>query len=82
MSVEVLHAGRFQVCEAAVVETISSNAWTVKIPVNDPIHRRLRRKPTPEGWDGAVFFIDGVETEPGLGSGLANGFVTVGTYAI
>jgi hypothetical protein len=82
VSVEVLHAGRFQVLESAVVETISSNAWTVKIPVNDPVHRRLRRQPTPEGWDGAVFFIDGVETEPSLGSGLANGFVSIGTYAI
>lgn len=82
MNVEVLHNGSFRPIEGATFEEISSNAWTVSIPVHDPIHGRVRRRPTAEGWDGAVFFIDGVETEPALGSGLKRGQIKISAYAI
>ena len=81
-AVEVLHRNRFQAIAGATVERISSNAWTVRIPVDDPIHRKVRRQPTPEGWDGAVFFVDGLETEPALGSGLRRGVIEVSAFAV
>ena len=81
-AVEVLFRNRFYPVSAATVEAMGTNAWTVRIPVSDPIHKKVRRPPTPEGWDGAVLLVGEVETEPGLGSGLRKGCVEISVYAI
>lgn len=80
--IEVLHRNRFRPVPDASVEAISGNAWTVRIPTDSRIHTEIKRSPTPEGWDGAVFFIDGKETEPSLGSGVRRGFVEISAYAL
>jgi hypothetical protein len=80
--IEVLHRNRFREVADATAERISGNAWTVRIPTDSRIHGQIKRAPTAEGWDGAVFFIDGRETEPGLGSGTRRGFVEISVYAL
>lgn len=61
--------GRFQPLPSATLTKVSTNAWSVRIPKGDPIHAAARRPATPEGWDGAIFALDGKEAEPALGSG-------------
>ncbi|TNE92644.1 MAG: hypothetical protein EP330_01480 [Deltaproteobacteria bacterium] len=80
--IEVLHRNRFRPVDDARIERISSNAWTVRIPVSSPIHKAVRRNPTAEGWDGAVFLIEDTETEPALGSAVRGGFVEISAFSL
>ena len=74
---EVVHRNRFvPVTDATVVE-IAGGAWEIRIPVGSAIHNTTRRKPTPEGWDEAIFAIDGEETQPAMGSGANKSHVVV-----
>ena len=75
--VEVVHRRRFVPLPSAVVERLPGGAVEVRIPVGDPIHQTTRRAPTPEGWDGAIFAVDGEEGEPAVGSGIRKGHVVV-----
>lgn len=80
--VHVLHRGRFYEIPAATATQVAANAWTIAIPIADPIHQRTKRAPTAEGWDEAVFLVDGVETQPGLGSGEDARVVTVSAVVL
>ena len=77
MTVEVLARGRFQAVPDATVRAVGPNAFEIRLPVGSPIHARCRRRPEPEAWDGAIFSLDGVETEPAVGSGADAGAVQV-----
>lgn len=66
---EVVHRNRFVAMDDATVAEIAGGAWEIRIPVASPIHALTRRKATPEGWDEAIFSIDGQETQPAMGSG-------------
>ncbi len=80
--VHVLHRGRFFEIDAASATQVASNAWEITIPVDDPIHGKTRRAPTAEGWDEAVFLVDGTETQPGVGSGENKREVRVSAFVI
>ena len=67
--ISVLFRGRFFEIPAARVEKVGANVWEIAIDVGDPIHKRVRREPTAEGWDEAVFLIEDKESEPAVGSG-------------
>jgi hypothetical protein len=82
MTVELLVRGRFVPLPGATVERVAGNAFTVRIPDPDALRRRTRRGANPEDWDGAVFSLDEVETEPGLGSGLDRGAVLVSVWIV
>ncbi len=77
VNIEVLHRGRFIRCPDASARQVSTNAWEVRIPRASDVHQRTRREPELEAWDGAVFSIDGVEMQPGTGSGSDAGAVLV-----
>jgi hypothetical protein len=49
---------------------IAANAWEVRIPRTELARKLSKRGDDPLAWDDAVFAIDGVETEPSVGSGL------------
>lgn len=76
-AIAVLHKRRPVALPRAEVSRLAGNAWEIRIPVDDAIFGITRRTPTPEDWDGAVFFIDDVECEPALGAGVDRGFVRV-----
>lgn len=76
-TVEVVHRNRFVPIPGATAVRIADNAWQIRLPVGDAIHNTVRRKPTPEAWDDAVFAIDGAETEPAMGSGIDGKHVVV-----
>ena len=67
--VEVLHRSRFFPLPSAVAERIAANAWEIRIPIDDTVRRVSKTPADPASWDGAVFSIDGVQTEPAVGSG-------------
>lgn len=77
VQVHVLHRGRFYEIPSATAARVGANAWSIAIPLTDPIHQRTKRAPTAEGWDEAVFLVDGIETQPGVGSGEDGRAVTV-----
>ena len=81
-TVEVVHRNRFVAIPGATAKEIRGDAWEIRIPALDPIHGKTRRKPTPEGWDGAVFAIDGRETAPAVGSGTERDGVVVTVWVI
>lgn len=68
-AVEVLHRSRFQPLPSATAEKIAANAWEIVIPIDDAVRRVSKNPADPTSWDGAVFSIDGVQTEPAVGSG-------------
>lgn len=73
MIIELLHRGRFHPIDDATARSLASNAWEIRLPLASPAHRLARRAPTPEAWDGAIFALDGAQTEPATGSGLDRG---------
>lgn len=81
-SISVLHRGRFHEIPGARVDQVSRNTWEIAIDVGDPIHKKVRRDPTAEGWDGAVFLIDDRESEPAVGSGENAREVRVSAFVI
>lgn len=78
----VLHRGRFYEIDGASAERVASNTWQVRIPAADPIHKRTRRSADAESWDGAVFLVEGQETQPAVGSGEDKGGVTVTVFVL
>lgn len=74
---EVVHRNRFVPMTDATVAEIAGGAWEIRIPVASTIHAKTRRKPTPEGWDAAIFSINGEETQPAMGSGSNKTHVVV-----
>ena len=63
----VVVRGRFQPLDAPLRRD-GPNVWTVLLPKTHPIHAAARRAPTLEGWDGAIFAVDGAEADPAIGS--------------
>lgn len=82
MTIELLVRGHFVPLRDATATALSSNSWTVRIPDPLAIRKRTRRGDTTEDWDGAVFCLDGVETEPGLGSGGGGDHVLVSVWVV
>jgi hypothetical protein len=75
--IEVVHRGRFVALPTATARLVGPNAWEIRIPTSDPAFGSLRRTPTAEAWDGVVFSIDGIESEPATGSGEGPDHVVV-----
>ena len=69
MIITVLHRRRAEPLTGATAQKIAGNAWEIRIPKDAALHKRLRREPTPEGWDDAVILLDDRESQPVLGSG-------------
>ena len=63
------HRRRAQALPGATARKVAGNAWEIRIPKDHVLHGRLRREPTPEGWDDAVFLLDDQESQPVVGSG-------------
>ena len=82
MTIAVLHRSHFQDIRSATARQVAANCWEITIPAADPIHKKVRRKPTAEGWDGAVFLIDDAETEPAVGSGESAREVRVTVFVV
>lgn len=78
--VQVLHRNRFQPVDGAQAVAMAGNAWEIRIPVDHPIHRRVRREPEPTAWDGAIFLLGDEETEPALGSAIRKGNVCIAAW--
>lgn len=64
----VVVRGRFQTLDVPLRRD-GPNVWTVLLPKVHPVHAAARRAPTLEGWEGAIFALDGVEADPAIGSG-------------
>ncbi|HHO54648.1 MAG TPA: hypothetical protein ENK18_28170 [Deltaproteobacteria bacterium] len=75
MIIELLHRGRFFPVEDASARALSSNAWELRLPITSAVHARTRRRPDPEDWDGAIFALQGAQTEPAVGSGRDRGAI-------
>ena len=82
MKVELLVRGRFETLEAAKTKSVGPNVWELEIPHDDPGLKRARMGRRAEDWDGAVFAIDGVESEPAVGSGDSERSVRVTVYLL
>ncbi|MCA9569530.1 MAG: hypothetical protein KC656_16905 [Myxococcales bacterium] len=80
--IEVLVRGRFVPLDDASARRIAGNTWEIRIPDPASIARRTRRGASPEDWDGAVFVVDGAETEPGVGSGGGPDHVVVTAWIV
>lgn len=68
-TVELLVRTRFLPLPGATARRVGANAWEVHIPRTEAVARLARRGLDPEDWDGAVFAIDGEQTEPAVASG-------------
>lgn len=66
MDLQILVRGRFFPLEGATVKKVALNAWEIRVPRDEAVAKRARRKLSVEAWDGAVFLIDDVETEPAM----------------
>jgi hypothetical protein len=75
-TVALLVRGRFVPLDAEAVH-IAANAWEIRIPATPAVERLVRRAADPVAWDGAIFALDGRETEPAVGSGIVPGGVKV-----
>jgi len=75
--IELLHRNRFVALPDATASKVAANAWTLTIPLTDAVRRLVSRADDPEAWDGAVFLLDGRETEPAVGSGGGPERITV-----
>ena len=80
--IQVLHRNHFVEIRSAALKKLAGNCWEVSIPVDDPVHKRVRRPATAEGWDGAVFLIDDKESEPAVGSGESPREIRVTVYVV
>ncbi len=80
--VEILSRNRFHPIDTATVRALASNAWEVDIPIDDPIHARVKRRPDAEGWEGAVLAVDEVQTEPAVVSRVGKGHLTLAVWSI
>ncbi|MCB9675225.1 MAG: hypothetical protein H6737_08915 [Alphaproteobacteria bacterium] len=81
MDVQVLNKGRFEALPDATCRPAgSTNVWEIEVPVTAELQKRLRRGPSPEDWDDAVFLVNGVESEPAVGSGEGKGTVKVTVF--
>lgn len=69
MTIELLVRGRFVDLPGATATPVAGNGWSIRIPDPGSSSRRTRRGPALEDWDGAVFALDGEETQPGVGTG-------------
>lgn len=76
-TVEVVHRNRFLPLPDADATEVAGGAWSVRIPTDSTAHRTTRRAPTAEGWDGAIFSINGIETQPAVGSAETRTHVVV-----
>lgn len=63
----VVVRGRFQPLDVPLRRD-GPNVWTVLLPKSHPVHAAARRAPTLDGWDGAIFALDGREADPAIGS--------------
>jgi len=82
MTIELLHRGRFDAVDGATAERVSSNAYTVRLPLTARAVQRSRRPATEDGWDGAVVAIDGAESEPGVVSAVDDHAVTLTVWIL
>lgn len=78
----VLHRNRFHPLTGATARPLAANAWEITVPATDAVKKLTRRGFTAEAWDGAVFLVDGVETEPAVGSGESKKAVTVTVFIL
>ena len=82
VDIHVLHRGSFLAIPAAQATQVAHNAWEISIPSDDPVHDKTRRNPTAEAWDDAIFLVDGVETQPAIGSGETRREVRVSVFVV
>lgn len=68
-SISVLVRNHFEPLREATGIPIAGNAYEIHIPRDSATLRLARRDDTLEAWDGAVFLIDGAESQPALGTG-------------
>lgn len=80
MSVELLVKGRFRPLAGATCRKVAANAWEVRVP-KTPENLRLAG-PELRGLDGAVFGVDGLQTEPGVVSAEGRESVTVSVWVL
>lgn len=76
-TIELLHRDRPVLLPSATASQVAANAWTLTIPLDDAVRRLVPRAGDPEAWDGAVFLLDGRQTEPAVGSGAGPTRITV-----
>lgn len=82
LTVEVLHRRRFYVIDEPRLTKVSTNSWSLDLPKDHVIHQRVRRKPTLEGWDGAVFSLNGEESEPCVATGEGRDTISLLIYVL
>ena len=75
--VQVLRKGRFVEVPGARVRPLASNAWEITIPRTDAVRRACGRGVALEDWDGAIFVVNDLETEPAIASGMSRDVVRV-----
>lgn len=80
MNVSILVRGKWVELEGVKIRQDSSNAWTLTIPMDGAIARRVRRAHDLEAWDGAEFLLDDQETAPCVCTGADGRSVTVSVW--
>lgn len=70
VAVELLVRNRFFSLPGVVATQLAANAWELAIPRTDDVRKLSKRGDDPEAWDEAIFSIDGVQSEPAIGSGF------------
>jgi hypothetical protein len=74
--IELLVRRRFVAVPGAVAHPLAGNAWELHLPLAS-VQRLVKDATRPEVWDGAIFLLDGRETEPAVGSGVTHDSVKV-----
>jgi hypothetical protein len=73
--IELLVRRRFVVLPGATARALAGNAWELSLPLS-AVQPLVRDATEPEAWDGAIFLLDGRETEPAVGCGTGGSGVT------
>lgn len=80
MTLELLDRNRVRPMPPATVRALASNAWEIRVPRGAEAERAFG--PGLRKLDGAVFLVDGVQTEPALISAESPEAVTVSAWAL
>jgi hypothetical protein len=80
MTLELLDRNRVRPLPGAAVRPLASNAWEIRIPRTPDAERVFG--PGLRKLDGAVFLVDGVQTEPALISAETADAVLVSAWAL
>ena len=82
MQVQLFHRGRFRPLPDARIISISANAWTVRLPLNEELQRMVKGTLQLESFDDQTFLVGDTETNHSIGTRLTQEFIELSLWVL